>query len=118
MTNLTIIRGDTSEFDHVVSKKDGSGAYDLTGAVLRFMAKRSYKDLDAAAVISEDTAGGGVVITDAAAGKATTSIDAADTASFPDRTVELVWDLQVEQGGKKFTADRGVLFVEPDVVRV
>jgi hypothetical protein len=114
VTRLATYRGDNESF--TITVRDAAGAtVALTGASLRFMAKRRARDADAAAVITKTTASGITHDPDqvgAGKGKATIALLPADTAL----AAVLVWDLQLRDGsGLVQTVATGSLRIRPDV---
>ena len=113
-SNRKMFRGDKYEFDATILNYDGN-PLDLTGSVLRFTAKWDIRDLDAAAVISKTTTGGGIVINSATAGTVTVTILPADTVALPSDEVVLFYDLQVNSSPTvNYTVMYGKLRVLPD----
>lgn len=114
-TYLSMYRGDDESFDVHVVDRDGVDV-DLTGAELRFTAKRDVTDADNDAVISKTT-GAGVTTVTAVEGLARIDIDAADTDAMARGTL-LVWDLQVvDTFDKVRTVASGSLRIMVDVSR-
>jgi hypothetical protein len=116
MADLEMYRGDDASFNIAV-QKDGAPV-DLSGATLRFTAKRGRLEPDADAVLSKSTAGGGgITITDAPGGIARVDVLPADTDALA-RAVRLVWDLQaVDAASKVRTLATGRLVIHADVTR-
>jgi hypothetical protein len=114
-TALEMTWGETFTFTHTVTS--GSGAVNLNGKTLRFMAKTTYGAADAGATISKASSSG-IVHTTPASGIATITISPADTAALnPAETTVLVWDIRVIDGANAYTTDSGTLSVGPAVVR-
>jgi hypothetical protein len=114
MADLTAVRGDTNEYDVTVTR-DGS-ALDLTGATLKFTAKRSMDDSDLQAVFQK-TIGSGIVVTDEPGGLATLTVDPADTSSLPAPR-SFHYDLELtESDGRVTTVAIGQLRLSADVER-
>lgn len=104
-------RGDSVPLDFGVGR-------DLTGATLRFTVKRRATDPQAAALIAKTSApGGGIEITDAAAGAFRVRLDAADTAALlPDgRRAAFLYDVECTQNGEVETLFAGAFLLLPDV---
>jgi hypothetical protein len=116
MSELEMYRGDDESFDIAVTK-DGI-AVDLTGASIRFTAKRRATDVDLEAVIAKTSAvAGGIVVTNALGGIARVDIVPADTEDLT-ASARLIWDLQAVDGtGKVRTLADGTLIVHADVSR-
>jgi cyanophycinase-like exopeptidase len=94
-------RGDTIPLSIAVTRE--GTAVDLTGAALRFVAKRRLKDADVDALITK-TIGTGITVTDAAAGAAV--------------IMTLQCEVQmVESDGTITTVAQGTLEVKIDAVR-
>jgi cyanophycinase-like exopeptidase len=107
-------RGDTIPLSIAVTRE--GTAVDLTGAALRFVAKRRLKDADVDALITK-TIGAGITVTDAAAGAAVIMIDPADTDGFL-KGMTLQCEVQmVESDGTITTVAQGTLEVKIDAVR-
>lgn len=111
MNKLEMYRGDDREFTFTLTE-DG-GPMDLTGASLRFTAKRAASDADLVAVITKTTASGIVTDADPTTGIAVATVAMADTTAL-NRTTTLVWDLQVTRGGRTRTVLTGTLLVRID----
>lgn len=77
--------GDAMHIHVTVTKQDGT-AVDLTGATAEWLLKSDARDADSEALLTKDTAGGGVAITDAEAGQLTIYIDTGDTTGFGSGT--------------------------------
>jgi len=91
---------------------------DLAGASLRFTVKRRATDPQAAALIAKTSApGGGVEITDPAAGEFWVRLAAADTAGLlPDgRRAAFLYDVECTQNGEVETLFAGAFLLLPDV---
>lgn len=73
--------GDALHIHVTVNKKDGT-AVDLTSASAEWLLKNQASDADADALLTKDTAGGGIQITDATNGKLTVYIDTGDTTGI------------------------------------
>jgi hypothetical protein len=110
---LECVRGETPAWD-IVCTRD-SLPVDLTGARLNFAAKSAL--VDASPVIEHDTVEGGILISDAAAGKCVLTFDAADTTQFEGAFAQrLFWDMKlVELDGTITVVAAGELFVSPNV---
>jgi hypothetical protein len=133
--DLEITRNDDESFEftildptRVTPEYPQGVPVNLSGAAIRFTAKRSILDDDASAVIRLDNGSlHGVTITDALNGVCVVDIPASATAgitppaglspeSLRNWRAQLVWDLQVRtSGGKTFTPLSGLLLVVPDV---
>lgn len=91
---------------------------DLTDRKVFFMAKADRLDEDADAVFAKDSAGHGIVVTNAPAGLATVTITTADWTGYDGRG-QLEWDVQVEEAnGTRVALDpvlNGILTVLPSV---
>lgn len=111
---LRMTRGDDRDFDLTLTE-DGA-AMNLTGATVRFTAKRSVLEADSSAVIAKDSGGNGIVIdANPLLGTAVLTISAADTADLTDRVTTLVWDVQVTRAGLTVTPLAGFLEITADV---
>lgn len=93
--------------------------FDLTEANgIWFTAKKTVVDPDESAVFVASV-NDGVTITGAVSGQFTVSAVGTATFGFPDGPVDLVYDIQIQDGvGRIFTVETGVLTVVPDVSRV
>lgn len=69
-----VFRGDTPTLSFTLTQ--GGSAFDLTGATVRFMAKKRLKDTDANAIIDK-----AVTIDDATGGLASVKLSTTDTAN-------------------------------------
>lgn len=115
-TDLSMYRGDDQDF--TITMTEAGSAMDLSGAVVRFCAKRNVVDLDADAVITKTSqADEGIAIDgDPTTGIAVVTIDAADTEDLAG-TCWLKYDVQVVRGGKTKTVVTGTLEIRADVSR-
>jgi hypothetical protein len=118
-TYLSMTRGDDESFDVHVVDRDGVDV-DLSGADLRFTAKRDVTDADVDAVITKTLTGAvsdGITIVTAVEGLARIDIDDTDTDALTRGTL-LVWDLQVVDSTDKVrTVASGTLRIIVDVSR-
>lgn len=114
MTDLTMYRGDDRDFT-ITATEDGS-PLDLTGATVRFTAKRDAVDADDAAVIAKTSDTGIAIDEDPTTGVAVITIEAADTEDLR-ASATLVYDVQVTRGGRTLTVLAGHLAVIADVSR-
>jgi hypothetical protein len=93
-----IIKGATLDILHVVYvDPEGVTPANLTGATMRTMVKARQNDSDGSALITKNI-GSGITITDAANGKATTRIDAADTNSLSYEEVFIETQCKLSDG--------------------
>lgn len=74
-------QGDALDINVSVENPDGTSK-DLTSATAEWLLFENESDLDADALLTKTTGGGGISITDAANGKLTVSIDTNDTSSL------------------------------------
>jgi hypothetical protein len=112
-SGIEIVRGDTAFLDGTVAI--AGVAQPITGWTFWFTAKRRLTDADAAAVFQKTTAGGGVVVTDAAGGLFYIALEPADTSSLPAAAVKLYGDCQgKDTGGNIYTLDRLLFTIGPD----
>ena len=115
MTALEMTWGNTYAFDVAVTA--AGVAVDLATKTLRFLAKSTYGDADAAAKIAKATSSG-IVHTDEDGGIARVTIAQADTASLDPTTMTvLYWDVKLIDGSNGYTVASGTLSVAPAVVR-
>ncbi len=124
MTQLTMVRGDTLEFDIQIFRSDGVTPYDLTDATVWSTIKRQLSDADADAVSQVDStgsstpAGGEITITSAALGTVTVRHSALATTDFEAAAVEMFYDVQIKDSDARvFTVQRGTVLVDVDVTR-
>lgn len=116
MTDLKVYRGDSIKLA-LGPVKDALGVVqNITGATVRFMAKRRLDDADGAAVITGSTADGRVTIPNGTDGRAYVNIPPAGVPAVTRDTV-LHWDVQLSSGGDTVTLDSGLLYVRRDVVQ-
>jgi len=116
-TKLEMFRGDDESFDVRVYEVDGVTPVNLTGADLRFTAKRNVTDLDADAVVTLTTAAGTITITNAVLGQARLDVPAVQTNALTRDSI-LPWDLQVRDvSNKTRTLASGLLIIRRDVSR-
>ena len=111
---LDMFRGDDREFTFTLTE-DG-GPLDLTGAGIRFTAKRERTDDDTAAVIAKTVGAGITIDADPLSGVCVLAIAATDTSGLGG-TIILPFDLQVTRGGTSRTVVTGLLAVRADVSR-
>jgi hypothetical protein len=115
MPDLEMFRGNDRTFTLTVAR-DGR-AVDLTGATLRWKARKSVKDLDADAVINKAT-GNGITITDPPNGIVDLTLLSADTKSLP-APLALIYEFEVtEASGAVSTPTIGVLLLKRTMVPV
>jgi hypothetical protein len=112
MSTLSMVHGDTAEFDSVIA--NAAGPINLTGATIRFTAKASYEDLDAAAIVNI-VSPTDITIVNAAAGMVHIRIPPAATSAIPNVLRRLAFDLSVTKGADKWTVDSGQLIINPEV---
>ncbi len=112
-------RGDTSTRRFTVKDQVTSAAVDITSwTAFRFTAKDRVGDADAAAILSETLADGGIVKTTAASGILDVTIAASDTSSLNYEEYELVADLQgVDGSSNVWTIWKGKVVIHPDASR-
>lgn len=117
MSKLEMFRGDDESFDVQVFEVDGVTPVNLSGATLRFTAKRRFGDLDTDAVIVCTTDDATITLVNATIGLARIDVPAASTDDLLRDTL-LVWDLQVTDIATKVrTVAEGTLIVRRDVSR-
>jgi len=117
MTRLFMFRGDDESFNVAITEADGSTAVNLSGAALRFVAKRRITDLDADAVIDLSTGNSTITVTNEAAGLARLDVPAGQTNDLT-KDAFLLWDLQITDISDKVrTVASGDLIVKRDVTR-
>lgn len=114
--------GDTLKLSLTITDESTGNAVNLTGAKVWMLAKWSYNDADAVAVINKyGTQGGvlnGVTFPAPASGQCEITLDPADTAINSDRRTELVYDIQLkESSGVVTTLLSGKLVILPEVTR-
>lgn len=114
VSNLIMKRGKTLPFSATCTSN--GQPFDLTGATLKFLAKRRAGDADAGAVITK-TDGDGIVVPLPTNGVAQVQILEADTAALANEETVLVWELQVTSSANPFTVAGGLLTIEPAVVQ-
>jgi hypothetical protein len=120
VTDLKRKRGDSIELGvGPILMKNGQ-PQDLTGLILRFMAKDRLSDPDNAAVISGSTIDNRIVVTTPSSGEAEVIIPASVTAglSLPGGLRRVLhWEVQVAGGDKAVTLDSGKLIIEAEVIQ-
>ncbi len=115
MTYLTITRSDDETLDIVVTNQDTGAVVNLTGATLKWMAKRRRTDADVDALITK-AIGTGVTVTNAVGGVAEVAIAAADTNAITPGAY--YWELQsVDAASKTHTLAGGRIVILPDLIR-
>lgn len=113
--NFTFKRGKTFAFNATCT--NAGAAVDLTGATLKFLAKRSVGDADGAAIITKTYPSGGIVVTTPASGVAQVQVLSADTQALANEETVLYWELQVTSAANPYTVAGGLLTMEPAVVQ-
>lgn len=112
MTYIKAVRGDDEEYDITLVDEAGQ-PLDLDDLDEMWF---TVHDTDNSDLLQKTRTGGGIVVTDAAAGEATISITPADTEDLPSRALSLAYDVQVRDStGVISTPIRGRLRVSPDV---
>lgn len=97
VTDLFMYRGDDRVF--TMTATINGAPLNITGATIKWTARRTPEE---AAVISKQTGGSGVAITDGPNGVFTVTIASADTTGFlVDES--LIWDAEITIGGAKRT---------------
>lgn len=116
MSVYTVVARKRFALDFVVRKSDGT-IENITGAIFRFVAKRSARDIDADAVLNLTSAGGAITITDAATGKVRVAAADGWGPTLPPSRLILRYDLQMTRSGGDgpYVIDRGSLIVELEV---
>lgn len=114
---IVLTRGDDYPQALALDRDDGSGdPWDLTGAVLRFVVKRSLADADADALIAHESGDGNLEIDDAAGGTGTHVLPAAETAALDPGVYRYEYELTAADGTVA-TPERGKLVVRADARR-
>ncbi len=109
--NLSMTRGTTGVWYITVYQYDGTTPQDLTGSTLTFNA--TVDDVN----ITKSSPSSGITITNAVAGLATLTIDAADTTGVEDDgTFVGPCELQLTSSGDPYELNSGTLTVTPNVV--
>lgn len=110
MSYLYMVRGTDREFEVAVQNPDGT-ALDLTGAVLRWIAKRAKFDSSPIVMDKDSTNIAEIEIPAGTGGVATIFVVGADTQGFTGDE-RFFWDLYVTKGGDTQRVDHGRLYVE------
>ncbi len=109
--NLSMTRGTTGVWYITVYQYDGTTPQDLTGSTLTFNA--TVDDVN----ITKSSPSSGITVTNAVAGLATLTIDAADTTGVEDDgTFVGPCELQLTSSGDPYELNSGTLTVYPNVV--
>lgn len=103
--STTVFRGDVFTLAFTIKQSDGT-VLDLTGATIRFMAKKRLSDTDANAVIDK-----GVTIDNATSGLASVGLDATDTAN----PLCLIAEVEVTTAGSDILSAQFTLDIVDDV---
>jgi len=108
--------GDSKQIDVVMRDKANNLApFDLTGAVVHFTVKRTVHEADIAVVITKNSTGGGITITNASQGAFSIFLTPGDTSIT---AMDYVFDIRVTVGGNVFSETPGIFRVIPVVRRV
>lgn len=113
MPDFSIIRGNDDTLEATIYEADGVTPRDITGADIRFTAKR-HPDYNASIIAKSINEG--VVITGGPAGEIEIELARADTVGLP-ADVDLYYDVQVTKDGDTDTPITGKLHVAHDVTR-
>jgi hypothetical protein len=111
VTTLSMVRGDSAEFDVHLTEPDGTDL-DLTGLDITFTVKENRHLLDADALFVK-TVGDGITNVSATGGITVEPDDTADLEHLPSYR----WDVQVQSGTDVRTPLSGRLVISPDVTR-
>jgi hypothetical protein len=116
--NIEIMRGDGSVFRFTITESGSVTPVDLTGATLWYSVKKSFTDLDSAAILIK-MLGTGIAILDAANGIGTITFTDDDFNAMigaKNREANYHHDLQIQKSGEQpHTCFNGRLTVLPDV---
>lgn len=112
--SLRMVRGDDRTF--TLDLVEGGAAMDLTGADVRFVAKRAIGDEDDDAFLVKTVGDGIEIDDDPTSGRAVLTIDAADTSDLTGLE-RFSFGVRVTRGGSTRTPISGRLEVSPDVAR-
>lgn len=112
-TNLESVAGDTFFF-HMYVFNQGVQV-DITGATVKFTAKRHATDLDAAAVVQLSTGGNGITLSDPVNGVIDVIVPPEATAALGSDAIRLLWDAQLTKGGATYTFASGQWLVRPAI---
>lgn len=108
-TQFTMTRGDARSY-RVSVKDDAGAAVDLTGATIKYQArKHPHSD-----PIITKTEADGIVIEDAAGGVFRIDLEPADTSALGNWRQVYGFDVQVTKDGQPVTVARGTLTIEPE----
>ena len=114
MSNITMVHGDTVEFDEVIT--DNEGPVDITTLTLRFMLKMKVTDADGDAII-ELVTGQGITVIDGPNGKARVRVPPDATEVLPNTRQTIFWELQLEQDPNRWTVDGGKWKIVPELIQ-
>lgn len=112
-TPFSMTRGDARSF-RVTVKDEAGAAVDLTGATIKFQARKHPHS--STAVLSK-TLGSGIAVENAAGGVFRIDIAPADTAALGNWRQEYLYDVEVTKAGSPVTVARGTLTIEPDIAQ-
>lgn len=112
---LRMARGDAAGWEFAATDPRTGDPVDLTGAAIRFTAKRKNTDDDDDAVIVH-TVSDGISVTDDVNGIFQLRLETDDTDDLTKATT-LLWDVQITSGGQPLTVAFGELVIRPDVGR-
>jgi hypothetical protein len=117
MSDLNMVRGNTKEWDAIVKHPATKLPIDLVGTTVRFMAKRSFEDLDADAIIDVSSPGDILIANPTTLGAIHVKIPSSQTLVLENDNVKLWYELRVRiVGNSEWTVERGALYVSPAVI--
>lgn len=114
MTKQTIVKGQTLRIKSTVYSDDGVTPANITAALITTMIKKSYKDIDANAVLTK-TQAAGVTITSGVNGTCETLFTAAETLTFQSGSlfyeilVKLASGEHIRSGAVEFIVDNNLI---------
>ncbi len=115
MSDFTMTRGDTLEFDIAVTVASSGAPQDITGCSLWFTLKRNQGDADPGYL--QKTIGAGITVISLSGGTARAKLVPADTSAITSQAA-FYYDCQLKDGtGNIYTLDSGTITVKLDSTR-
>lgn len=116
MTSLLMSRGDTANFDVYVTHPITGDPVDIASADLEMNAALSFHDVERVFhVTTAGTADGDITPTPGQVGRALVALSPVATSDLPNTFTRLSFEVVCSIGGDRWTVDRGMLVIVPNV---